>query len=101
MCESLDGFSTSLTRQCAGIGCGAAPRPPAGAAAGCAAPPRPGWTNGPAATDSALTMLTFGIEIDLRDSQVAAPAVDVASAEPIRAMKADIFKFMIRSPGGS
>src|SRR5688572_20973732 len=46
-------------------------------------------------------MLTFGIEIDFRDSHVAAPAVDVASAEPIRAMKADSFKFMIRSPGES
>src|SRR5688572_32170069 len=36
-------------------------------------------------------MLTFGIEIDFKDSQVAASAVDASSAEPIRATKKVVF----------
>src|SRR5262245_47442505 len=95
MFESLDGLSTSLTRQCAGIGCAAAPRPAAGA------PPRPGCTNGPAATDSALTIVTFGIATDFRDSHVAAPAADASSADPMMAMNAEVLIVMDRSPGGS
>src|SRR6185503_14808844 len=100
MCESLDGLSTSFTRQCAGIGCAAAPRPPAGAA-GAGAPPRPGCTNGPTGTDSALTIVTLGIVTDFRDSHVAAPAVDASSAEPRTAKSAEVLIVMDRSPGGS
>src|SRR5262245_57675449 len=89
MFESLEGLSTSFTRQCAGIGCAAAPRPAAGAAgAGAGAPARPGCTNGPAATDSALTIVTLGIVTDFKDSQVAAPAVVASNAKPITAKKA-------------
>src|SRR5262245_4616578 len=94
MFESLDGLSTSFTRQCAGIGCAAAPRPAcAGAAAGAAAPPRPGCTNGPAATDSALTIVTLGTVTDFSDSHVAAPAVD-ASSEPMTAKSAEVVIFI-------
>src|SRR5688572_29968038 len=82
MSESDDGVSVAATRQWAGSisggTAGAPPRPPAGAAAGGGAPPRPGCTNGPAATASALVIVTFGNVSDLRPAQVVAAQAGAA-----------------------
>src|SRR5262245_26735362 len=83
MCESVDGLSTSFTRQCAGIG-----------GAVCAGPLPPGCTNGPAATFSAFATVTFGSETDFSDSHGAAAAMVDRHAEPITAMSADTFRFI-------
>jgi hypothetical protein len=90
MFESLDGFSTSFTRQCAGIGCaawvGALPWPP-------------GCTNGPAATSWALVTVTLGIETDCKDSHGAAATAVEKHERPTTAMMADILQFMMVSVG--
>ena len=90
MFESLDGFSTSFTRQCAGIGC---------AACAGALPWPPGCTNGPVATSCALVIVTLGIETDFKDSHGAAATMVEKHAEPMTAMSADVFRFMIVSVG--
>src|SRR5689334_22527862 len=72
--ESDDGLSVRTTRQWRGnagvaaVAAGAAPRPAAPRPAA-GAPPRPsapGGTNGPACTNSALTIVACGVESDLR-----------------------------------
>src|SRR5215207_147679 len=76
--ESLVGFNTSITRQCAGTACvtpwptprGGVGRPRRGAAGG---------GSGLAATDS-VVIATCGVDIDCSESQVVAGAV-MAAAE--------------------
>jgi len=86
--ESKLGVSSSFTRQYSGRGGGAAaggaagaarPVAGAGAAAGAPRPPRP--ADGGGVTTSAAEMVTLGIDIDRRLSQVAVPeaAKDVAA----------------------
>src|SRR5262245_13710811 len=89
--ESDDGRRIALTRQRAGTICGGPatnvpptapprPRPSAGGAGGGGAAPRPGGVNGPAATISAATIVTFGSEIDFRPSQDAGDEASVAES---------------------
>src|SRR5688572_12664599 len=85
ICESLDGFRTSFTRQCAGIGCAAGAGAP---------PPAAGGVNGPAATVSALVTVTFAIETDLSDSHVAAAAYVESENMLTVVMMTDSFVFI-------